>query len=262
MARCAIALLLLTLGTLISPSFAAVNKDLVAKKNERQKVKDKYIEDHPTVFDNFGRVMRWGKTPTSIDCVKKVAPQTGWRCKVAKSDTRKYRSKEEQRMQATIKVDMQAEMDRMGGGDSKDDERKRRQAKENRKRCNLYKEWEPKFAEDQDEKKFGFFQFLESEFIDFGKLKELTGAPGNKRLLRKAKKLYRNIMKQVHPDKLSCGSEGIAAMMKVVLVRADSMQKCVADAKNCGDDSGGFGGGGGGEPGGGGFPGGGDFNFG
>jgi hypothetical protein len=217
-----------------------VNADAKAKAKAKAAAKRAFEEEHGTVFDSYGRVMKWGKKVTSMDCRKKKTSDGGYICSVTKSEERKYRTKEETARQRVIKLDRQAEADRAGGDDTKDGEAKKRMKNENRVRCNLYKDWLPQFKGDGSEKKDMFFEYLASNFEDFGGLRTL--ARQGRKEERKASKLYRHIAKETHPDKLpdGCKTDEMKEMMRDILSKSTSLKECVSDPAQCDGGGGGF----------------------
>lgn len=273
-------LLLLGLGSALGDTPSTVNGDAKAKAKAKQAAIKAFEEEHGTVFDSYGRVMKWGKKATKTECrKKKTGDGSDYICEVKASEERKYRTKEETTRQQVIKLDRQAEADRIGGDDSKDAETMKRLKKENRARCSLFKDWLVEYEKDVQDKKPQFFNYLSSNYEDYGELQKLA-RQGNKREERKASKLYRHIAKESHTDRLpdGCKGEEFVTMMvrglhitaltgcrccqlishttrcvlfsfaaqRDVLNKADGLKECVSDPATCSDGAaGGMPGGGG-----------------
>lgn len=241
-------LLLLGLGSALGDTSSTVNGDAKAKAKAKQAAIKAFEEEHGTVFDSYGRVMKWGKKATKTECrKKKTGDGSDYICEVKASEERKYRTKEETTRQQVIKLDRQAEADRIGGDDSKDAETMKRLKKENRARCSLFKDWLVEYEKDVQDKKPQFFNYLSSNYEDYGELQKLA-RQGNKREERKASKLYRHIAKESHTDRLpdGCKGEEFVTMMRDVLNKADGLKECVSDPATCSDGAaGGMPGGGG-----------------
>ncbi len=200
--------LLVLLGALGWAEAGTVNTDAKAKSKAKQAAIKAFEEEHGTVFDPYGRVMKWGKKATKTECRKKKSGDgTDYICEVKDSEERKYRTKEETTRQQVIKLDRQAEADRIGGDDSKDAESYKRLKKENRARCSLFKDWLVEYEKDTQDKKPQFFNYLSSNYEDYGALQKLA-RQGNKKEERKASKLYRHIAKESHTDRLPDGCKG------------------------------------------------------
>ena len=178
--------LVVVLLALAEAQHSTVNTDAKAKSKAKAAAKKAYEEEHGTVFDSYGRVMKWGKKVTAMDCRKKKSGDgSEYTCSVTKSEERKYRTKEETNRQKVIKLDRQAEADRIGGDDSADAEAKKRLKKESRARCSLFKEWAAQYEADQGDKKPQFFNYLSTNYEDYGELQKLA-RKGNKREEKKA----------------------------------------------------------------------------
>lgn len=179
----------------------------------------KFETAHPIVFDAYGRVLRWAIEPTEMRCTKWIE------CVVTKSALRRFRTKEEELQQKQIRLDRQAAADGRGGNQSEEQLRKMRQAKEDRGRCALYREWLRSWAKDESKTKEPFFRKLGVNHEDFGALRALHKERSLNR--RKAGALYRHVALQVHPDKLpkKCSAEaGLLDMMRAILNEADHMK--------------------------------------
>ena len=76
------------------------------------------------------------------------------------------------------------------------------------------------------------FKWLEYEFVDFEKLRNL---PLTKSSLRKAKKLYRHIALQIHTDKLpsTCRDDNVKEMMVSILENAEKIKECISEPHSC-----------------------------
>jgi hypothetical protein len=200
---------LLLLGlSVAADAQSTVNNDAKEKTKAKKAAIKAYEEEHGTVFDSYGRVMKWGKKVTKTDCRKKKSGDgSEYICEVKESEERKYRTKEETLRQQVIKLDRQAEADRIGGDDSEDAESKKRLKKESRARCSLFKDWLAEYEKDAQDKKPQFFNFLASNYEDYGALQKLA-RQGNKKEERKASKLYRHIAKESRTDRLPDGCKG------------------------------------------------------
>ena len=178
-----------------------------------------FTSAHPMVFDSYGRVLRWAIEPSEIRCTKRIE------CVVTKSALRRFRTKEEELQQKQIRLDRQAAADGVFGNKSEEQVRKMRQAKEDRARCSLYKEWLRSWHKDASKTKDKFFKKMGKEHADFGALRALHIERSLNR--RKAGALYRHVALQVHPDKLpkKCSAEkGLLDMMRGILGEADRMK--------------------------------------
>jgi hypothetical protein len=225
--------LLLVLTACKKDGGSTVNQKVKIKRDAKAKAKKAFLKKSGMIFDSYGRVLRWGKSPTKYEC--KENKKIGLYCSVSESETRKYRTKEEERRGKMIKLDKQAELDSQFGSGSDDAKRARRRRKENRKRCSLYNEWLERFEKDTSDKHRGFYQWLQSQFEDFATLKRLS--PG-KRGLKKARKLYRNIAREIHHDKLpeDCRGDSMKQMMSEILGKVETIRDCIAEPHTCSDD--------------------------
>jgi hypothetical protein len=214
------------------PIHSYINEKLKMRTIAKNKAKKKFLSSNGIVFDTYGRVLRWGKEPLKYDC--KENKKLGMFCSVSDSKTRKYRTKEEERRGQLIKLDKQAELDGQFASGSDDAKKARRKRKENRRRCSLYNEWYGNFEKDDSEKHKQFYNWLNGQFEDFHALRKLS--PG-RRGLRKARKLYRNIAREVHPDKLpdDCRKDGIKSMMSTILGKVEQIRDCIAEPHTCGE---------------------------
>ena len=234
--RPALTLLFLLLGALaaclsrLPTTLAFVDNKVKLKRDAKAKAKKTFLSKHGIVFDSYGRVVRWGKEPVKYEC--KENAKIGLFCTVSESKTRKYRTKEEDRRGKMIKLDKQAELDGQFGSSSADAKRARRMRKENRRRCGLYKEWAEQFEKDESDGKKTFYNWLSQNYEDFSALRRLQ--PGS-RGLRKARKLYRNIAREIHTDKLpeDCRGDKVKVMMATILGKVESMKDCIAEPHTC-----------------------------
>ena len=153
-------------------------------------------------------------------------------CKVTSSEERKYRNEEEESLQAMIRLDKQAELDREAGSGSEKDQANRRRKIENRKRCKLYNDWLDKYKNTSKDERRTFFKWLEYSYADFEKLRNL---PLSRSSLRKAKKLYRHIALQIHTDKLpsTCRDDMMKEMMVAILENAEKQKECISEPHSC-----------------------------
>ena len=135
-----------------------------------------------------------------------------------------------------LRLDKQAELDQLSGSTSEKAERMKRARKENRARCSLYKNWLDHYKRSEgDTERRAFWNFLASNYNDFGELRKLR--PG-KRSVRKAKKLYRHIALQTHEDKLpECAktTAGIPDMMRDILGKTEYVKNCIEVPHECED---------------------------
>jgi len=223
-------LLLATVVVVVQSGKSTVNPQVKRKRDAKAKAKKMFLSKHGMVFDSYGRVLRWGKDPTKYEC--KENKKIGLYCTVTDSSTRKYRTKEEERRGKMIKLDKQAELDGQFGSGSDDAKKARRRRKENRRRCSLYNEWLENFEKDKSEKHKGFYNWLNGQFADFQTLRRLS--PG-RRGLKKARKLYRNIAREIHSDKLpeDCRKDNMKSMMSTILGKVESVRDCIAEPHTC-----------------------------
>lgn len=245
MPSCRVSLVVVSLAALLLASSlvgvanggksSSVNQKVKRKRDAKAKAKKKFLDKHGIVFDSYGRVVRWGKEPLKYDC--KENAKIGLYCTVVDSKVRKYRTKEEDRRGKMIKLDKQAELDGQFGSGSEDAKRARRQRKENRRRCGLYKDWLAEFEkpEHAENGRKTFYAWLRKNFEDFDSLRNLK--PG-RRGLRKARKLYRNIAREIHSDKLpqECSTKPIQTMMAEILGKVESIRDCIAEPHTCSED--------------------------
>ena len=228
--------ILLAVVLVAFPYFAAGgggNQDVKRKRDAKGKARKRFLDKHGIVFDSYGRVLRFGKVPLKYSCEE--SPKSGWYCKVTKSEDRKYTTKEEERRSKMIKLDKQAELDAQYGSQSKDAKREKRLRKENRRRCALYKDWLTQYRKDEGTDKKGFFKYLQKEFVDFHSLKRIQ--PGS-RGKRKSKKLFRNIAREIHSDKLpdTCRDSEMKEMMSTILGKCEKIKDCIAEPHTCAED--------------------------
>lgn len=94
-----------------SKDHSTVNEDAIRRNKWKLKkrraisdAKNRFRDDNPIVFDSYGRVMRWPREPKDVICKDDLSS-----CKVSSSEERKYRSEEEENLQAMIRLDKQAE---------------------------------------------------------------------------------------------------------------------------------------------------------
>jgi hypothetical protein len=217
-----------------SNDHSTVNKDAIERNRRRLKkrraiseAKRAFREDNQIVFDSYGRVMRWPREPKDVICKDDLSS-----CKVSSHEERKYRTDEEENLQAMIRLDKQAELDREAGSESSQDQANRRRKIENRKRCKLYRDWLEKYKETSSDDRRTFFKWLEYSYADFEKLRNL---PLSRSSLRKAKKLYRHIALQIHTDKLpmSCRGDEMKDMMVSILENAEKQKECISEPHAC-----------------------------
>ena len=231
-----LSLLLLSLGVMASDKKESnVNQNVKRKRDAKAKAKKKFLDKHGIVFDSYGRVVRWGKEPLKYDC--KENAKLGLYCTVIDSKVRKYRTKEEDRRGKMIKLDKQAELDGQFGSGSEDAKRARRRRHEDRRRCGLYKDWLTEFEKPQnaENKRRAFYDWLRKNFEDFDSLRKVK--PG-RRGVRKARKIYRNIAREIHSDKLpkECSTEEMMGMMAEILGKVESIRDCIAEPHTCSED--------------------------
>ncbi len=208
-----------------------VNTAVKLKRDAKSKARKKFLDKHGIVFDSYGRVLRWGKVVKNYDCKqnKKIG---GWYCTVTDSEVRKYLTKEEERRAKMIKLDKQTELDAQYGSNSKDAKRERRLRKENRKRCVMYKDWLTEYKKDDSTDKKPFFSYLSREFVDYQNLRRIQ--PGS-RGVRKSKKIFRNIAREIHSDKLpeGCRSGDFKEMMSTILGKCEKIKDCISEPHTC-----------------------------
>lgn len=222
-------------ASVLGKKASEVNQKVKRKRDAKAKAKKKFLDKHGMVFDSYGRVVRWGKEPLKYDC--KENSKLGLYCTVVDSKVRKYRTKEEDRRGKMIKLDKQAELDGQFGSGSEDAKRARRRRREDRKRCGLYKDWLAEFEKPQnvENKRRSFYDWLRKNFEDFDSLRKTK--PG-RRGMRKARKIYRNIAREIHTDKLpkDCSSEAMRGMMAEILGKVESIRDCIAEPHTCSED--------------------------
>ena len=227
----AVVLLLSVHLTLNVEAASVVNRNVKRKRDAKAKAKAKFLEKHGIVFDSYGRVLRWGKQPTEYACKEKKG---SYYCNVVSSEDRKYRTKEEDRRGKLIRLDKQAELDAMAGSTSVDAKAARRRRQEDRKRCSLYKEWMEEFNKDGETGKKQFFGWLGSNFVGFGELRSLAQS-SSRSAKRKSKKLYRNIAREIHSDKLpeGCRDSEFKGMMSTILGKVEQIRDCIQEPHTC-----------------------------
>ena len=208
-----------------------VNEAVKKKRDAKSKARKKFLDKNGIVFDSYGRVLRWGKVVKNYDC-KQNKKIKGWYCTVTDSEVRKYLTKEEERRAKMIKLDKQTELDAQYGSNSKDAKRERRLRKENRKRCVVYKDWLTEYKKDGATDKKQFFQHLSREFVDYQNLRRIQ--PGS-RGVRKSKKIFRNIAREIHSDKLPEGCRGgeMKEMMSTILGKCEKIKDCISQPHTC-----------------------------
>eukprot|EP00941_MAST-03F_sp_MAST-3F-sp1_P005259 g5259.t1 len=210
-----------------------VNKSAVLKRNAKKRAKEKFLEKHSTVFDSYGRVIKLGREVKKVECKPHKNEKIMFTCEVTDWEDRKYRTREDELRQKLLKLDKQAELDKLSGDTSESAERKRRYRRESRTRCTLYKQWVVEYAKSKDDaKKRHFWNYLSSNYNDFGELRRLS--PG-KRSVRRAKKIYRHIALQTHADKLpECAkTDEIKDMMRTIMGKAEYLKNCVENPHEC-----------------------------
>lgn len=240
-----LALLIVALLLLLSPGGVECGrkkkKKAVPKGRAAEKVKAKsearsrFEKMYPIVFDGYGRVLQWAREAKDMEC-EEVAGII--KCTVTKWETRKYRTKEEDRRQKMIRLDKQAEMDNFAGQDSESARKQRRHRKENRLRCGVFRSWLEQYERDASPGRKTFWTFLEGNYEDFGNLVRMAKQGGGGRAVRKAKKLYRHIALNTHTDKLPefCNDENMKSMMQDLMGQTEKMKECVIEPHTCNAD--------------------------
>jgi hypothetical protein len=225
----------LLLCLLVTLCDGLVNEDAVAKRKAKAKAKASYVERHGTVMDTYGRVLRWGRRPLKIECVKK---KTGrWTCSVTKHEVRKYRTKEEEHNMRVLQSAKQEELDRRSGSTSASDKKKVVNKRLERQKCGLFRDWLKNYDGDATPNHGGFYNWLVANYQDFGDLRRLGS---NRRSVRKAKKLYRHIALHTHADKIPklCQEQELLSMMAEILGKANSLKACVEEPHTCDENRG------------------------
>ena len=77
-----------------------------------------------------------------------------------------------------------------------------------------------------------FFQHLSREFVDYQNLRRIQ--PGS-RGVRKSKKIFRNIAREIHSDKLPEGCRGgeMKEMMSTILGKCEKIKDCISQPHTC-----------------------------
>ena len=91
----------------------------------------------------------------------------------------------------------------------------------------VYKDWLTQYKGDDSTDKKQFFQHLSREYVDYQQLRRIQ--PGS-RGVRKSKKLFRNIAREIHSDKLPdlCRGSEMKQMMSTILGRCEKIKDCIA----------------------------------
>jgi hypothetical protein len=195
------------------------------KRQRLQEAKEKcssaFVDSNQMVFDEKGRVLRWPVDVVEVACTSKL------KCKVIKSEQRKFRTADEELRQKMLVLDAQAEQDQKAGNLTDDDKKAKRRKKEERIRCHLYGAWLEEYQADKAEAKDAFWEYLSTAYEDFAQLRTTARSPASSRKKRALTKLYRHIALQVHPDKLphACNGKAHEGMMKVILNEATRLKE-------------------------------------
>jgi hypothetical protein len=192
-----------------------VNEAAKRRVATKRSTRASYEKAHGIVFDDYGRVLRWGRQVDGMDCGASASGK--YEFKVTDFSYRKYRTKDEEKRQKTITLDKQAEVDDAFGSRPDDAKRKMRLKKENKERCALFSDWLSHFEADKSEKHTNFFNtYLDQNYADFHELRSFAKSGAGPRVKRKASKVYRHIALHTHTDKLppQCRGEPMQNMMR------------------------------------------------